>query len=388
MYFSYMNSVESKLPKVGTTIFSTMSALATQVGALNLGQGFADYHMSDTLIDLTYKHMKAGANQYAPMPGVMLLREAIAKKSAHIYNHPLNPETEITITPGATYAIYFALATIIHKGDEVIILEPAYDCYIPAIEMQGGTAVPVALQAPLFNVDWQAVANAVNFKTKAIIINTPHNPCGYCFTKDDWNNLYKIIADKNIYIISDEVYEHIVLDGAPHESILSQPLLWDRAFAIFSFGKVFHNTGWKIGYCIAPQQLTTEFRKIHQYAAFSVNTPMQLALADYMQDENNYLSLPSFFQRKRDLFLHHLTDSKFTIHQPTAGSFFQVLGYERISTLNDIAFAEWLTKEYKITAIPLSPFYTMPYSGKFVRFCFAKEDDTLLKATALLQQVK
>ncbi len=372
-------NIESKLPLVGTSIFSLMSSLALQHNAINLGQGFPDYNMDDALIQLTQKYMLLGYNQYAPMAGVELLRQAIAYKIKESYNAIINYETEVTITPGASYGIYNALASIIYPGDEVIILEPAYDCYIPAIQMHGGTVKPVSLIAPTFNVDWNTVATAVNNKTKAIIINTPHNPCGYCFTQSDWDALYEIIKDKNIFVLSDEVYEHITFN-APHLSILMQPQFKERAIAVFSFGKVFHNTGWKIGYVVANEKISTEIRKIHQYIAFSTNTPAQYALAEYLNTKENYLLLPEFFKQKRDYFLNGLTDSKFSLHHPAAGSFFQILGYENISNKNDIDFAKELTINYKVTAVPLSPFYTTSYNGKFLRFCFAKKQETLAQS--------
>jgi methionine transaminase len=377
----------SKLPNYGTNIFSTMSALANQYNAINLGQGFADYGMNQTLCGLVQKYMALDKNQYAPMAGVAELRQAICNKTLKLYNKHFDTEHEITITPGGTYAIYTALTAILQVGDEVIVLEPAYDSYIANIEMNGGVPVLVPLNFPDFSVDWGKVKNAITSKTKAIIINTPHNPGSYIFTNDDWEQLTHIVSDTNMYIISDEVYEHIVMDGAAHHSILKYPALWQRCFAVFSFGKVYHNTGWKIGYCIAPKMLMDEYKKIHQFIAFTCNTPMQYALAEFLKNENEYLQLPIFFQEKRDLFLQEMSASKFTLHQQAQGSFFQTMGYENISDLPDTEFAIWLTQHFGVAAIPVSAFYKYGSTQKLIRFCFAKKEETLLGATAILKGI-
>jgi methionine transaminase len=378
----------SKLPKYGTNIFSTMSALAMQHNAINLGQGFADYGMNQTLCNLVNKYMALDKNQYAPMAGVPELRQAICNKTSKLYNKHFEIDHEITITPGGTYGIYTALTALINLGDEVIVLEPAYDSYIANIEMNGGVAVLVSLNFPDFSVDWQKVQQAITPKTKAIIINTPHNPGSYIFTNQDWESLTKMVAETSIYIISDEVYEHIVMDGAQHNSILRFPALWHRCFAVFSFGKVFHNTGWKIGYCIAPKALMNEYKKIHQFIVFTCNTPMQYALAEFLENENEYLQLPLFFQSKRDLFLDAMADTKFTLHQKAQGSFFQTFGYENISDLPDTEFAVLLTKEFGVAAIPVSAFYKNGSQQKLIRFCFAKKEETLLGAVDALKGVR
>ncbi len=379
--------MHSKLPKIGTTIFTTMSALAQQHHAINLSQGFPDYAMPEALSELVYKAMQDGHNQYAPMAGVPLLREAIANKVQNLYTKKINPDAEITVTPGGTYGIYTSLTAIINPGDEIIILEPAYDSYIPGIELNQGVVVRIAMESPVFCIDWLKVKNAVNHKTKAIIINTPHNPSGYTFTTSDWDALHNIVADKNIYIISDEVYEHIVMDGARHESILRYPALWQKTIAVFSFGKIYHNTGWKIGYVIAPESIMKEFRKVHQFICFTVNTPAQIALAKFMQEPKHYLELPDFFQRKRDLFLQHMQDSQFIVHQKAQGSFFQTMSYANISNLPDTEFANELTQKYGVACIPVSAFYSNKQDNKLVRFCFAKKEKTLLEACERLSAI-
>jgi methionine transaminase len=379
--------IQSKLPNIGTTIFTTISALANKHNAINLGQGFADYDMNHSLCNLVHKYMLLNKNQYAPMPGIMELRQAICSKTAYLYNKSFDADTEITISPGGTYAIYTALATIVNPGDEVIVLEPAYDCYIPTIELHGGIAIRVPLQLPNFSVNWQLVIKAITPKTRAIIINTPNNPGGYCFTLNDWEQLQQIVQNTNIVIISDEVYEHILLDNNAHQSILMYPALWPRTYAVFSFGKVFHNTGWKIGYCIAPQALMHEYRKVHQYLAFSVNTPMQYALAEYLSNKDTYMQLPNFFTYKHNLFLNNLADSKFTIFKKAAGSFFQTVGYEQISNMDDVSFCKHLIEKYGVACIPVSAFYKDKTDNKLIRFCFAKKDDTLKAAANQLCQV-
>ncbi len=382
-----MIPITSKLPLVTTTIFSQISALALQHNAINLGQGFADYAMDANLCNLVQEAMMQNHNQYAAMPGVPALRQAIANKTSLLYNHTPDWESEITITPGGTYAMYTALTSIVNSGDEVLVLEPAYDCYIPTIILNGGKPVCVPLQMPSGAVDWNLVKEAITPRTKAIVINTPNNPCGYTFTQEDWATLTALLQPTNIFVISDEVYEHIVMDNLPHFSILTQPQLWSRTFAVFSFGKVFHNTGWKLGYCIAPKSSMVEFRKVHQYLAFTCNTPMQVAIATYLQQPNHYMQLPQFFQQKRDLFLQEMQKTKFTLFAPAKGSFFQTMGYENISELPDTEFATLLTIKYGVACIPVSSFYEQGQQHNLVRFCFAKKEETLLAAALKLALV-
>lgn len=379
--------VNSKIPYTGTTIFSVMSALAHKHQAVNLSQGFPDFDISKELIQQVSEAMQMGYNQYAPMPGLIELRTALSEKIVKCNSVSINPETEITITPGATYAIYTALSTILHAGDEVIILEPAYDSYIPNIVLNGARPICVPLQAPNFSIDWNVVNQAVTSHTRAIIINTPHNPTGYSWTKDDIKELEKLVSLHDLYIISDEVYEHIVFDGRKHESILNYPSLYQRAFVIFSFGKVFHTTGWKMGYCVAPSTLTSEFRKIHQYLSFSCNTPMQYGLATYIKDSATYEMLPNFFQQKRELFLSIMKETPFTLFHKTSGSYFQLMGYEKISSLPDKEFAVWLTEKYGVATIPISAFNHDGSDNKLVRFCFAKQNTTLEEAALRLQKL-
>ncbi|MBS1687632.1 MAG: aminotransferase class I/II-fold pyridoxal phosphate-dependent enzyme [Bacteroidetes bacterium] len=370
----------------GTTIFTVMSALAQQHSAINLSQGFPDYPIDEQLGKLLYEAASTGYNQYAPMPGLPMLRQAVAGDFKKRYNLDIDADTEITITPGATYAIYTAFTAVLQAGDEVIVLEPAYDSYIPNIEMNGARVVPVSLSAPEFNVDWDKVKAAVTNKTKAIIINTPHNPTGAVWTQEDWDALAEIVRDTDIVILSDEVYEQIIFDGQKHISILQQPELRERSFALFSFGKVFHNTGWKIGYCIAPPAFTTAFRRIHQFLCFTVNTPGQYALANYISNSNAPL-LHSMMQQKRDYFLELMKQTPFTIHKPAGGSYFQVAGYEQISDMPDMEFAQWLTKEYGVATIPVSAFYSNKKDDRLIRFCFAKKEDTLLEAVQRLSKL-
>ncbi len=376
-------NIPQKHSATGNTIFSVMSAMANEYGAINLSQGFPDFPIDDQLIQLVADAMQQGHNQYAPMPGLPQLRTAITLDFAQRYSLHIDPETEITITPGATYAIYTALTTVLEKGDEVIVLEPAYDSYIPNIEMNGAVAVPVILDAPDFKVSLQKLREAITAKTKAIIVNTPHNPTGAVWSKEDWDNLAAIIRDTQIFILSDEVYEQLVYDGGKHCSVLEHDELRQRSFALFSFGKAFHNTGWKIGYCIAPPAITTAFRRLHQYLAFSVHTPAQAGLAAYLQ-------LPSrpdaakLLQGKRDYFLSLLRDTPFKVYAPAAGSYFQLASYEGISDLPDLQAAEWLTKEHGVAAIPVSAFYSNKQDEKLLRFCFAKREETLAAAVKRL----
>ena len=379
--------MNSKLPNIGTNIFSVMSALAKEHQAINLSQGFPDYPISNELMDSVTQAMKDGFNQYAPMIGLPELRKALASKIQKLYQANINPDTEITITPGGTYSIYTSLTTILEAGDEVIVLEPAYDSYIPNIETNGAKAICIPLLYPTYCVDWERVKSNINEKTKAIVINTPHNPTGYVWTKADMLQLDSLTKDTAIYIISDEVYEHITLDGRQHESVLKYPSLYKRSFVTFSFGKVFHTTGWKMGYCVAPENLMNEFRKIHQFICFTCNTPMQVALTKILANENEYLSLPTFFQKKRDLFLEHLKDLPFTIHEKAEGSYFQLASYEKINDMGDKDFAIWLTKEIGVAVIPVSAFYHNGKDDKLIRFCFAKKDETLLEAIEKMRKL-
>jgi methionine transaminase len=378
--------IQSKLPTVGTTIFTVMSALATEHKAVNLGQGFPDFPMSNELTDLVNKAMNDGFNQYSPMPGWMPLREAIAEKVQYLYQTTVNPDTEITITPGGTYAIYSAFTTILQPGDEVIVFEPAYDSYIPNIEINGAKAVTINLIYPDYHIDWEAVRSAINPKTKAIIINSPHNPTGSVITEKDIKELRKTVEGTNIFIISDEVYEHLIFDGIAHQSILRYPDLLQRSFVCFSFGKVYNCTGWKSGYCIAPPQLTKEFRKVHQFNCFSCHTPTQVALAQFLKDKDAYLSLSAFMQQKRDYFTKLMQSTKFDMLE-SHGSYFICAKYNRISDEGDKDFAIRLTKETGVATIPVSAFYHNGKDDKVLRFCFSKKEDTLEQAVEKLMKI-
>lgn len=375
--------LQSKLPNVGTTIFTVMSGLATQHSAVNLGQGFPDFPMNHELTELVNWAMKNNFNQYSPMPGWMPLREAIAEKASFLYQAQLNPDTEITITPGGTYAIYSALTAILHPGDEVIVFEPAYDSYIPNIEINGAKAITIDLVYPDYHIDWVAVRNAVNSNTKAIVINSPHNPTGSVIGKNDIEELRKIVEGTNIFIISDEVYEHLIYDNIPHQSILRYPDLMQRSFVCFSFGKVYNCTGWKLGYCIAPAALTQEFRKVHQFNCFSCHTPSQVALAQFLQNRDAYLSLSSYMQEKRDHFVELMKSTRFEMLD-SHGSYFICAKYNRISDENDKDFAIRLTKEAGVATIPVSAFYQNGKDDKVLRFCFSKKKETLEAAVEKL----
>ncbi|MCB0408720.1 MAG: methionine aminotransferase [Flavobacteriales bacterium] len=382
----YPSLIKSKLPKVGTTIFTVMSQLANENNAINLSQGFPDFKSSDKLIDLVTSAMKQGLNQYAPMAGVLALREQIAIKTEKLYGAKYHPESEITITSGATQAIFTAIAATITEDDEVIIFTPAYDCYEPAIELNGGKSVFVQLHAPDYKIDWEQVKKLINQRTKMIIINTPHNPSGKTLSEKDMQALEKIVSNTDIIVLSDEVYEHIIFDGKPHQSAAKYPGLMERSFIISSFGKTFHNTGWKMGYCVAPKNLMTEFRKAHQFIVFSSNTPMQFALAEYLKQEENYLQLSGFYQQKRDFFVNLIQGSNFEI-LPSQGTYFQLLSFENISDEKDTDFAIRLTKEYKLASIPVSVFYHKNVDEKILRFCFAKKEETLEKAAEILNRI-
>lgn len=360
-----------------------MSALAAQHGAINLSQGFPDFPIDERLSESVHRAMQDGFNQYAPMAGLPLLRNAITADFSKRYDVDIDADSEVTITPGATYAIYTAFAAILKAGDEVIVLEPAYDSYIPNILQCGAVPVTVELLAPAFLPDWDEIKGAITPRTKAIIINTPHNPTGALWTKDDWDALARITDGTGIYILSDEVYEQLAFDGRPHLSVLQHPALRSRAFALYSFGKVFHNTGWKIGYCIAPPPLTDAFRRIHQYLAFSVNTPMQKGIADYLTLPDRAPVAP-MLQAKRDYFLRLMQDTPFTVHAPAGGSYFQLLSYRGLSELGDREFAEWLTRTIGVAAIPMSAFYSSRRDDRLLRFCFAKKEETLEAAAQRL----
>ncbi len=378
-------NIQSKLPQVGTTIFTVMSALASAHNAINLGQGFPDFPMNNALIDLVAQAMKNGNNQYVHMCGLPLLRERIAEKVNLLYKSSVSPDTDITITPGGTYAIYTALTTILQPGDEVILFEPAYDSYIPNIEINGAIPVPISLQFPDYSIDWAVVKEKVNKKTKAIIINTPHNPTGSVLSDNDINQLRSIVKDTGIFIISDEVYEHLIFDNKVHCSMLRYPDLLERSFVCFSFGKVYHCTGWKLGYCIAPEKLMKEFRKVHQFNCFTCNGPSQYALAAFLEDKEPYLQLGSFLQQKRDYFKQNMSQTKF-IPLPSFGSYFQLYSYANISEENENDFAVRLTKEAGVATIPVAAFYKNPVDNKVLRFCFAKKEATLDEAANRLIQ--
>ncbi len=371
--------IQSKLPNVGTTIFTVMSALATEYNAVNLGQGFPDFPMNEELARLVKEAVDQDYNQYAPMPGWMPLREAIAEKVSYLYQTTIHPDTEITITPGGTYAIYSAFTTILQPGDEVIVFEPAYDSYIPNIEANGATAVKINLVFPDYHIDWAAVRNAITKKTKAIIINSPHNPTGSVIGETDIQQLRKIVEGTNLFIISDEVYEHLIFDNIPHQSMLRHPDLLQRSFVCFSFGKTYSCTGWKMGYCIAPAPLTKEFRKIHQFNCFSCHTPSQVGLANFLHNKEAYLSLSSFIQEKRDYFKQLMAQTKFSM-QDSFGSYFICATYERITDEADKDFAIRLTKEAGVATIPVSAFYQNGKDDKVLRFCFSKKRETLERA--------
>ena len=371
-------NIVSKLPRVGTTIFTVMSALASEKGAVNLGQGFPDFDCDPALVDAVTSAMKTGLNQYPPMAGVPLLREAIAQKIKTLHGHTYDALNEITVTAGATQGILTSILCAVHAGDEVIVIEPAYDCYVPAIELAGG--IPVFVQMTVssdgYSVPWDKVAAAVTSKTRLIMVNTPHNPTGSILKKTDINALADIVRGTGILVLSDEVYEHMVYDGQAHESLCRHPELAPRTFINSSFGKTYHVTGWKIGFVAAPAALTAEFRKVHQFNVFTVNTPVQYGIAEYMKNPAPYVELPAFYQRKRDLFRDGLKNTRFKL-LPSDGTYFQCVEYGAISDLSEAEFSKWLTTEIGVAAIPVSAFYNTPKESGIVRFCFAKKDETL-----------
>lgn len=374
-----IQTLSSKLPRVGTTIFTVMSKLAADVGALNLSQGFPSFPADPALLELVTKAMRANHNQYAPMAGVPVLREAISQKTSNLHEIDYDPDTEITITSGATEALYAAITAVVQPGDEVIVFEPAYDSYVPAIELAGGVPVYITLTPPTYAIDWAQVASKITDRTRLMLVNTPHNPTGRVWTSHDLDQLANLVRERDLFVVADEVYEHITFDQRPHRSLMQHPVLQERLFVIGSFGKTFHITGWKIGYCLAPKELMVEFRKIHQFLTFSVSTPMQYALAEYLQQPDRYLDLPAFYQQKRDLFLQAIAGSRFS-YVPTEGTFFQNVSYAPITDEPDYELAIRLTKEIGVASIPVSVFYDQKNDHHILRFCFAKEDDTLLRA--------
>ncbi len=378
--------ITSKLPNTTTSIFSIMSKMAADHNAINLSQGFPNFESDPILIDLVAGEMKEGHNQYAPMPGDFKLREQISAKMETLHNKKYNPDTEITVTAGATQAIFTVIAASIQKGDEVIIFTPAYDCYEPSVALFGGKVVPVQLTPPFYEPDWDEVRSKITSKTKMIVINSPHNPSGMLFTKGDMLQLETIAEENKLLVLSDEVYEHIIFDGNTHQSVARFPSLAKRTFITASFGKTFHNTGWKMGYCAAPEKLLTEFKKVHQYNVFSVNNPIQKALATYLETPSNYLQLPDFYQKKRDYFIALLKDSKFKII-PSKGTYFQLLDYSEITTEHDVDFAEKLTKKHGIATIPTSVFNAEKQDFKQLRVCFAKTEKTLEEAAQILNSI-
>jgi len=375
---------QSKLPNLGTTIFTQMSVLAQQHQAINLSQGFPDFDGPLFLQERLAYHVAHGANQYAPMTGVQPLREAIADKTAQLYGYRPDANSEVTVTAGATEALYAAITALVRPGDEVICFDPSYDSYAPAIELSGGEVKRIALQPPSFRVDWQEFAALISDRTRLVILNTPHNPSATVWQKADFEALWQAINRHEIYVVSDEVYEHICFATHGHASVLAHPQLRARAVAVSSFGKTYHMTGWKVGYCVAPPAISAELRKVHQYLTFSVNTPAQLALADMLrEDPTHYRELPAFYQRKRDVLVNALRDSRLEI-LPCEGTYFLLIDYSAVSDLNDVAFCQWLTKEVGVAAIPLSVFCADPFPHKLIRLCFAKQESTLLAAAERL----
>ncbi|VFR22934.1 Aspartate aminotransferase [plant metagenome] len=387
--------IESKLPDVGTTIFTVMSKLAADTGAINLGQGFPDFNADPALLDLVSQAMAQGHNQYPYMPGIAPLRAAISDKVASLYGRRYDADSEITVTSGATEALMATVLCAVRAGDEVVVIEPCYDSYLPSIRLAGGVAVPVPLRAPTqadpyYRVDWQKVRDAITPRTRLLMLNFPHNPTGAVLTQADLDTLEDIVRDTRVLLSSDEVYEHIVFDGQPHVSLASRPALAERAFVISSFGKTYHTTGWKIGYCCAPKALSAELRKVHQFMVFTVASPMQHALATYMQDASHAANLPAFYQAKRDRLARGLAATKFKA-LPCPGTFFMLADYGAISDLPEAEFSRWLTLEHGVAVIPVSAFYRQPAAPasnhQIVRFCFAKQDATLDEAIRRLQSV-
>mgnify|MGYP006078926513 CR=1 FL=1 len=383
---AFPHSISSKLPKVGTTIFTIMSRLASEENAINLSQGFPDFPVDQYLIDLVHKHMSAGKNQYPPMAGIMSIREQISEKMEKAYGVSYDPESEITITAGGTQAIFTAITALISEGDEVIIFTPAYDCYAPAIELVGGTPIYIQLSSKDYSIDWKQVKKVVTRRTKMILINTPQNPTGAIISDKDIQELIKITRGNDIVVLGDEVYEHIVFDGNRHQSMALYPELANRSIIVYSFGKTFHVTGWKTGYVVGPANLMVEFRKVHQFNVFTANGPIQYALSEYMQNPQTYLGVSEMYQRKRDVFISAVNASRFKL-KPSKGTYFQLLDYSAISDEEDQDIAVRLAKEFKIASIPISVFYHNPVQNNVLRFCFAKEEETLLRAGDILTKI-
>jgi methionine aminotransferase len=378
--------ITSRLPDVGTSIFAVMSKMALDHGAINLSQGFPDFMIDEKLINLVHRFMLEGNNQYAPMPGLPALRNVISEIIEHTYQHKVDADAEITVTAGGTQALYACISAFISPGDEVILFDPAYDSYDPAIRLNGGVPVQINLQYPDFSIDWDLVETKITSKTKMIMVNTPHNPSGAVLTKNDLLQLERIALKHNLIVLSDEVYERLIFDDIKHESALSLLGLAAQSLVVFSYGKTFHATGWKTGYVVAPKNLTAEIRKAHQFMVFSVNTPIQWALSEYMKDENNFIHLGKFYQKKRDFFLDQIKGSSFepmTCH----GSYFQLLSYKNIAKKPDLEMAEEITKKFKVASIPVSVFYKDKTDNHLLRFCFAKKEETLEKACAILRKI-
>lgn len=378
--------INSKLPSVGNSIFSVMSALANQHGAINLSQGFPNFDCDEHLKSLVDKYMRQGMNQYAPMPGVPALRQVLAEKIKSLYGAEIDPGSEITITAGATQALFTAISALVRPDDEVILIEPAYDSYRPAVEVNGGIPVTYQMEAPDFQVDWKMLERLISWKTRMIVVNTPHNPTGKIFKEEDWKNLQHIAENRDIMVLCDEAYEHIVFDGEQHRSLLRYPTIYERGMSVFSFGKTLHATGWKLGCIVAPAQLTKEFRKVHQFNVFSVNTPVQYAVAEYFQKAEHYLGLNLFFEKKRDKLLEVMAGSRFSPLR-SEGTYFQLFDYSKISDERDTDFAKRMTTEHGVAAIPVSVFNSSKRNEHVIRLCFAKTDETLEQAGELLRKI-
>ena len=378
--------IQSKLPDVGVTIFTIMSKLANDHHAINLSQGFPDFDVHPDLVALVDNYMRSGHNQYAPMQGVASLRRRIAEKVLALYNASYDPESEITVTSGGTEALFAAISAVVQQGDEVIVLEPAFDSYVPVIQLNGGIPVYVEYKFPDYRIDWDDVRNALSPKTRLIILNSPHNPTGAVFTERDISALENILLDTEVLLLSDEVYEHIIFDGLRHESVCRYPELAKRSFVVSSFGKTYHTTGWKIGYCLAPAPMSKEFQRVHQFLTFASNTPIQYAYAEFMKNKDIYLNLSAFYQEKRDKFLSLIEDSRFKVI-PCHGTYFQMVDYSAISDESDVEFSKRLTTEHGVASIPPSVFYHRQVDHKVLRFCFAKKDETLEKAAERLCKI-
>ena len=378
--------ITSKLPNVGTTIFTVMSTLANKHNAINLSQGFPNWDCADSLKELFAKYVRSGYNQYAPMPGVPALRQCLAEKIMKLYEVEIDPDLEITITAGATQALYCAISAFVKPDDEVILIEPAYDSYRPAVEINGGIPVTYQMEAPDYKVDWKMLERLITWKTRMIVVNTPHNPTGKIFKEEDWDNLRRIAEDRDILVLCDEAYEHIVFDNKKHKSLLQFPEIYNRGFSVFSLGKTLHATGWKIGACVAPPKLSKEFRKVHQFCTFSINTPVQYAIAEYFEHSDEYLHLNKFFEKKRDFLLSAMEGSRFKPIE-SQGTYFQLFDYSEISDEPDVEFAKRMTTEFGVASIPVSVFNSNKKDDKIIRLCFAKTEDTLAKAGALLRKI-